>query len=321
MNKNKTAFHLWMNTLLERIMREDWERIHDQETTANATQKGEEFGAIKERIQGKLLRAIRKQPNYRRMSVWYKATTIAACALLCISIGFQWVHTSNERASTSTVFSGVRSIETVSLPDGTLVQLGPNSQLTYPTEFYGRKRDVQLQGQAFFKVKKDAQRAFRVQTPRQEVVALGTSFEVFDYDYIPRHKTILLEGSVRVTQTSVPEKHQVSVILKPDQWAVFTDTADGNGPITVESVDANKLSAWRNGALFFDNEKLGNIIERLEGWFGCSIKCDASISEKYRFTFTVRDETLERVMQLLQITSPLKYQISQDTYFLYESNK
>lgn len=78
--------------------------------------------------------------------------------------------------------SGVRCIESVSLSDGTTVRMGPNSQLIYPKSFDGKTRDVELKGQAFFDVAKDRERPFTVHTKNMDVTALGTAFEVFNYD-------------------------------------------------------------------------------------------------------------------------------------------
>ena len=90
--------------------------------------------------------------------------------------------------------SGVRCIEPVSLSDGTTVRMGPNSQLIYPKSFDGKTRDVELKGQAFFDVAKDRERPFTVHTKNMDVTALGTAFEVFNYDSESKLETILLNG-------------------------------------------------------------------------------------------------------------------------------
>ena len=94
--------------------------------------------------------------------------------------------------------SGVRCIEPVSLSDGTTVRMGPNSQLIYPKSFDGKTRDVELKGQAFFDVAKDRERPFTVHTKNMDVTALGTAFEVFNYDSESKLETILLNGKVKI---------------------------------------------------------------------------------------------------------------------------
>ena len=112
--------------------------------------------------------------------------------------------------------SGVRCIESVSLSDGTTVRMGPNSQLIYPKSFDGKTRDVELKGQAFFDVAKDWERPFTVHTKNMDVTALGTAFEVFNYDSESKLETILLNGKVKIGLGGPNVKNRREVILNPN---------------------------------------------------------------------------------------------------------
>ena len=87
--------------------------------------------------------------------------------------------------------------------------------------------------------------------------------------------------------------------------------------VRVKTVNAEEYSGWRNGVLSFENERLSMILTRLEPWFGRKIKCPKEIAEKYRFTFKVRDESLERILFMLSNTSPIKYREKDNEYELY----
>src|SRR5690606_30518516 len=107
----------------------------------------------------------------------------------------------------------------LSLPDGTNVHLNSESSLTYPTRFTGDKREVQLEGEAFFEVEKRENQegkniSFIIQTLTQKVEVLGTVFNINAYNGNPV-KTTLTEGKVRVTSLS---GH--SVVLKPGEAAL-----------------------------------------------------------------------------------------------------
>lgn len=245
----------------------------------------------------------------------YKITAIAASILLLLGVGsvVYWSHTKEDQYI-YVMASGVRCIESVSLSDGTTVRMGPNSQLIYPKSFDGKTRDVELKGQAFFDVAKDRERPFTVHTKNMDVTALGTAFEVFNYDSESKLETILLNGKVKIGLGGPNVKNRREVILNPNEMLVFDKQAN---TVRVKTVNAEEYSGWRNGVLSFENERLSMILTRLEPWFGRKIKCPKEIAEKYRFTFKVRDESLERILFMLSNTSPIKYREKDNEYELY----
>lgn len=251
----------------------------------------------------------------------YKIVAIAASFLLLLGIGGM-MYLKNEQSEQYmyVVSSGVRCIETVLLPDGTEVRMGANSRLTYPSDFNGKTRDVKLVGQAFFNVAKDKDKPFTVHTNSMDVMALGTSFEVFNYDFENKIETILLEGKVKVGLGNSNSKHRKEVMLTPDEMLIYDKEAN---TVLVKDVNAESYSGWKNqGVLSFENAPLSTIISRLEPWYGRKIKCSKEIAEEYRFTFKVRDESLERILFMLNNSSPVRYKEVEGDYELYvKTNK
>ncbi len=83
------------------------------------------------------------------------------------------------------------------LPDGSLVWLNSNTSLKYPNVFDGQSRTVELDGEAYFEVKK-GQKAFVVQTGKYNIEVLGTTFDVEAYSGKPGFKTALFTGKVKL---------------------------------------------------------------------------------------------------------------------------
>ncbi|MCS2892645.1 FecR domain-containing protein [Parabacteroides faecis] len=203
------------------------------------------------------------------------------------------------------VSSGIQNMQSVSLPDGTEVQLGPGSKLTYPSEFSSGKREVSLDGQAFFDVYKNPHKPFVVHTADMDIEALGTAFEVFSYGIENKSEAILLNGKIRVNCNGSLNNKNGGYLLSPDEKIVF-DKRDNSA--SVQDVDADKYTAWRKQRILsFENEKLSMIIPRLEQWYGRKIMCQQDLADKYRFTFKIRDESLERILFMMGASSPLKY--------------
>ena len=85
------------------------------------------------------------------------------------------------------------------LPDGTKVWLNGESRLKYNADFSGRTRDVALTGEAFFEVRKDTLRPFRVSMNDLQVEVLGTSFDAMNYAFGSSEEVVLKSGSVKIS--------------------------------------------------------------------------------------------------------------------------
>lgn len=253
---------------------------------------------------------------YNRKTVFYKIYSLVASILLLLCItGITVIATKKgEVESMYVVTSGIRNIESFSLPDGTVVMMGPGSRLTYPANFTKDIREVHLNGQAFFDVAKDHIKPFIVHTDVMSVQALGTAFELFGYENENKTETILLEGKIKVTIADNDTGKDDMYILSPDEKLLLDKSS---GQVRKQIVNADKYTAWRKkNILCFENEKLSMIIPRLEQWYGRSITCAKDISEKYRFTFMVRDESLERILYMMKASSPLEYFEEDDGNFV-----
>lgn len=253
--------------------------------------------------------------NLSRKLRMYKVAAIAASILLILGIGSViYLENMRDERYMYVVASGVRCIEPVFLSDGTKVRMGPNSQLIYPKHFEGKTRDVELRGQAFFDVAQDPERPFTVHTRSMNVTALGTAFEVFNHESENKLETILLNGKVKIDLGEPGATNLKEVFLNPDEMLVYDKQAR---TMKVKNVNAENYSGWRNGVLSFENERLSMILTRLEPWYGRKVNCPKEIAEKYRFTFKVRDESLERILFMLSNTSPIKYREVDSEYELY----
>lgn len=238
---------------------------------------------------------------------FYKAYSAVASVLLLLAIGSAAFMALDRRDDVPmyVVSSGIQNMQAVTLPDGTEVQLGPGSRLTYPSQFTGRTREVKLDGQAFFDVERDPRKPFIVHASDMDIQALGTAFEVFDYEIENRLEAILLSGKVKVGIGNGDTDKKKECILQPNQRLQYDRQTN---TVSVQTLDADKYTAWRKqGILSFENEKLSMIVPRLEQWYGRKAICPHDLAEKYRFTFKVRDESLERILYMMEKSSPLTY--------------
>ncbi|MFA6767222.1 MAG: FecR family protein [Parabacteroides sp.] len=238
---------------------------------------------------------------------FYRIYSIAASLLLLLAMSslVYFYSTNRKMPQMYVVTSGIQNMEAVQLPDGTRVQMGAGSTLTYPAVFEGKTREVTLTGQAFFDVARNHQKPFIVHASDMSIQAVGTAFEVFSYDVEDKSEAILVNGKIKV---GIKDKNTGSTkeySVTPDTKLVYDKLS---GAVTTGYVEADKYTSWRKQrVLSFENEQLSMIIPRLEQWYGRKIMCQKDLSERYRFTFKVRDEALDRILYLIQVSSPLKY--------------
>lgn len=253
--------------------------------------------------------------TFAKRFLYYKIYSIAASILLLVAIGNTIFHykSENKNIPVYVVTSGIQNMQSIYLPDGSIVQMGPGSKLTYPSSFIGKTREIHLEGQAFFDVYKNPNKPFIVHTSNMDVQALGTAFEVFNYEVESKSETVLLNGKVKIglNKTKGDKKE---FILLPNEKIVYDKQADST---YVSDVNADKYTSWRKQKILsFENEKLSMIIPRLEQWYGRKIMCQQNLAEKYRFTFKVRDESLERILYMMGKSSPLEYKKTKNENYM-----
>jgi ferric-dicitrate binding protein FerR (iron transport regulator) len=244
----------------------------------------------------------------------YQIVAWAASFLLLISMAGSgyFLLNKNNQVSRYIVNTGIQNIGTFPLPDGTIVQLGAGSKLTYPENFNGQTREIWLDGQAFFDVSPDKKKPFIVHTSRMDVEALGTAFEIFAYNTGNHLETVLLNGKIKVNLSDLHDLGDAVFTLEPNDKIVYNTSTKET---THSKVNAENYTAWRKGVLSFENEKLSMIIPRLEQWYGRKIFVEKELGEAHKFTFKVRDEPLDRILYIMGESSPIRYRKMDDGNF------
>lgn len=197
----------------------------------------------------------------------------------------------------------------VQLPDGSRVWLNSASSLRYPTQFAGGKREVELQGEAYFEVKKD-NRQFVVTTGEVQVQVLGTAFNLSAYPGDATIATTLVEGKVRMSGSG----HET--ILNPDKQAVYSKS---DKQLHKRDVDTYAYTAWRNGELHFKKEKLKHLMARLSRWYAFDVTyANPALKEKEFTGIALKDKPLEHILRLISKTAGIDYRIENNTVILLE---
>jgi ferric-dicitrate binding protein FerR (iron transport regulator) len=279
--------------------------------------------------------------DFKRKTLW-KRYSIAAIWLLSFFCGGSLTYMFYRNAvkagtllqsSINEVTAPKGSKSELLLPDGTHVWLNAGSKLRYPQSYNTKSREVYLEGEAYFNVKTNPEKPFIVKTSDLNVKAYGTIFNVKAY---PEEKTItatLVEGKIKIIGTG-PDMSRFEVPLAPKQKFTFTkkpvssklqrktdpvdlqektDSADAKpDPIIIEDIAETKLyTSWKDKSWYIEREELDKLIVMLERRYNVVFICNLQELKGYKISGTIRNETLEQVLDFLKLTVPLKYIIDE----------
>ncbi|MCD0487657.1 FecR family protein [Pedobacter sp. MC2016-14] len=185
------------------------------------------------------------------------------------------------------------------LPDGSEVWMNAHSSLKYPSVFAGNKREVELMGEAYFQIAHDQNKPFSVRSSGQLVKVLGTHFNINSYPEQEPVKTTLLQGSISLQQSATGK----SYLLKPGQQASLAAT------VAIKTVDTEAAIAWKEGLFIFENTDIKTLMRQLERWYDVDINY-SGLPDKRFYGRISRDVPLSEVLDMLEATSNLKFQIA-----------
>jgi transmembrane sensor len=193
------------------------------------------------------------------------------------------------------------------LPDGTRVWLNNASTLRYPVFFAGAIREVELSGEAYFEVAKDAVHPFKVKVVNPaaggEVDVLGTSFNLMAYSDENTERATLIDGSIKFNHAGS------SVMLKPAEQSVLSTHGDLH---TLHHVDIDEVTAWKNGYFHFDHADLQTTMRQLARWYDVTVVYEGDIPPQ---TF------VGRIQRNLELTTLLKGMEGEHVHFKLEGKR
>lgn len=183
------------------------------------------------------------------------------------------------------------------LSDGSQVWLNAASSIRYPAAFDGPDRRVQMTGEAYFEVAKNAAKPFSVTVRSREIDVLGTEFNVNAYADEAAMVTTLVNGSVREGDRA----------LQPGQQAVAEDQQE----VVISKGDIPVATAWKNGAFAFSNVDVPGLMRQLSRWYDIDVQYAGAVPAK-RFSGEIgRSLSLAQVLRILT-KSDIHYKITND---------
>ena len=301
---------------------------------------GKAFRSFKEQVSNRL-KTSRRIGLYKIIDTYIR---VAAVLVILIGIGRLFIKPIDKRIQSDTslfeIISPRGSKTQVLLPDGSKVWLNSESKIQYFNNFNQSGREVFLEGEGYFEVKKNPDKPFIVTASDIRIKALGTIFNIKAYPEEKTIETTLVEGKLEV-ESGISGKVNKLATLEPNQKVTFFKKNEAvpeqknieekkkvenalpvksglDKIISNEKVDPSLITSWKNNILYFDNENFQDLALKLERRFGVTIHFENENLKQMRFTGKFRDIIIEQVLEALQFASPFYYRFDDNNIYLSE---
>jgi len=196
------------------------------------------------------------------------------------------------------------------LPDSSRVLMNSGSTLSYTTAFTPLNRNVELNGEAFFDVKKDSLHPFTVKTSSVKIKVYGTAFNLDAYnDKSLDINTTLISGKVEIENL----KDKKLAELTPGIMACYNRTKN---TLSLSKVNINLYTSWKKGILTFNDVQLEAITNKMERWYNVEIIYLNPKLKNLRYSGAIlKNKPIDQILEVMKITSNIQYKID------FRSNK
>jgi len=263
-------------------------------------------------VQKQIFENIKEKTTQKRTFKWKQWAVIAASFLLIITTslsGYLLYEGQNKNliGDMKVVVQKGQKASAI-LPDGSCVWINSGSTLTYGSQYNQKERIIHLEGEAYFEVAKNKNAPFIVESHGFSVKALGTAFDVKAYPEDKFIYTVLIRGVVEVGDESSKMR------LIPNQKVIYDSRSKNmqrsdvyNGAIYAD---------WRYNQLTFESETFEDIASVLERNYNVKLIFESEALKKYRFSGSIGNTSLESILQIFAMTSPLSYHIKDSIIYL-----
>ena len=238
---------------------------------------------------------------------------IAAIFLLLAVGTYWWVNNNNYNTQLTEIKTGAAEEKELTLPDGSKIWMNENSTLMYAAEF--EKREIILEGEAFFDVAHLAENPFVIKSGEAQVTVLGTAFNVRAYPKEDILEVTVERGKVALSKPGGTTNPQ---ILTVGEYGVF-DKEDE--VITKAKIISPNASSWKTERLVFNNTPIFEVKKSLERYYGISIEVSNSVILNCPFSITTDDakNKLGEILGSIEFSLGIEIQKRDSTYLLVGS--
>lgn len=248
--------------------------------------------------------------TYRTGLRWFSRAAIWTVIVLLTSIGGYYIYDYTQPNLVTELYVPMGDLQTIVFQDGSKVILNADSRLKFSPRFSFFRREVELDGEAYFEVAHDRKRPFIVHAGKMKIKVLGTQFNVKAYHDDTHIITTLNEGKIRLTN----EKGK-SIDVLPGEQVLFKHTDQSMQKRTLENT--GDFSSWKSHTLYFQDASLNEIARAISRKYNKEIILASQKLGTTIYTINLGNDPLESVLQDLQRISPIQYEQKNNKIIIY----
>lgn len=246
-----------------------------------------------------------------KQKIFYKYAAIILLFLFVSLLTYKIYNTIRANFLTTTILADKGNISSVILPDSTIVWLNSQSKLSYNNNYGKNNRNVTLQGEAYFKVLKNTNKPFIVNSRDFKIKVLGTVFNVRSYTDEKESSVALEKGSIELYNNSNDDKIKV--------LAGERIVCDANHSLHRQKIgNTKKYSAWHNGQDIFYNSPLKDVTDKLNEKYNCNIILEKKLYD-IKVTFFAENSKLSESLDIIKSIIPVEI-IKKDSIIFINNN-
>lgn len=237
-----------------------------------------------------------KMPN-RTNQILYRIA-----ASIIILLGVTWIYTSKFSQPAMLQYATLANeTKELTLPDNSVVYLNANTVIEYPENFKGDTREIKLEGEAFFEIKRNPLKPFIIHTSDAYTKVLGTSFNI-----LARKNSGSVIVSVKTGKVEVGIDAQHNVQLEPGYSAMVN--LDKKEVQKTTTPSENYLS-WKTKEVVFNDVTIAEVIAFIESYYDVTVKSNEEIKNCH-FTGKFNNPSLTELLNVLELSNGIQYQIN-----------
>ena len=309
--ENEIQFNDWVETGNNRDLFLQIETVWN-----NAQEKSAGYEPDLEYYWKKLSSRIRQDttPKKTFLKVNFKYFSRIAAAVIFVALLFTYyIKEHNLEKQDYVAYSTVGNNSRIFLPDSSEIILHDNTILSYCFNKKSNRREVNITGEAYFKVRHDKQIPFLVNANDVSIQVHGTEFNVHSYSSDNKILVSLVNGSISMNTSS-----DKNIFLKPGEEALY-DKDTKTLSVTKGDVDLTRI--WTGDKIRLENKDLQEACKYLSKWYGVNIKIDPDIVENQSYTFTVMGQPLTEIIEIMSSINSFDYHFINENELVLKQKK
>lgn len=254
---------------------------------------------------------------FKKRHLWITGIAVAASLLLFFNIFmFQNSPVHHTRDSVLSGLTREKENRLIRLPDGSSVIISAGSKLNYPSSFDGlAKREVYLDGQAYFDIKHNSAKPFVIYTGKLKTTVLGTAFNISAWSNSDDITVTVTRGKVKVED----EDNRTIGVIIPDHQIKYDKV---NTNIVEKKVKSPEYLKWKEEDLLLSDVSVAEAVELLEDRYKVKIHISDNQIKSKRFTTIIRkEEVLDKILNSISEFNGAVYRYDPDKSLIIIDSK